>query len=352
MGEGRAWLERACALAGGTAATRARALEGLGALNGMAGDFDAAIARFEEALTLRQSVGEPFGRRAPCICSAWPGTRPVEYARAADLLEQALGHYGLPNDHVGILWTGLAFTEWAAALFALGDAARAFDLAEQVLAQMREADYPLGVSLAHYFLGRLYSQQGDLASATSEYRLGLTLLVERGEPRHHVPYVPSFLLGLAVVAAANGQPERATTLAAAASVLRTSVDLRPVPRSQAAVEQAMAAARAALGDEAFEAAWKAGTALSIDQAVAEALAPAPAPHGDRAAPDPSDDAGLTPRELDVLRLIREGLTDQLIADALFVSRRTITSHVHAILTKLGVPSRAAAVAAAMRRGLI
>jgi DNA-binding CsgD family transcriptional regulator len=64
------------------------------------------------------------------------------------------------------------------------------------------------------------------------------------------------------------------------------------------------------------------------------------------------DAGLTPRERDVIRLIVEGHTDQQIADALFLSRRTVTSHVTAILAKLAVPSRSAAAAAAVRRGLV
>ena len=61
--------------------------------------------------------------------------------------------------------------------------------------------------------------------------------------------------------------------------------------------------------------------------------------------------GLTPRELEVLRLLADGLTDREIGDALFVSRRTATTHVASILTKLGAPSRAAAVAYAIRHHL-
>ena len=54
--------------------------------------------------------------------------------------------------------------------------------------------------------------------------------------------------------------------------------------------------------------------------------------------------GLTRREVDVLRLLVEGRPDEEIADVLFVSRRTVPPHVTAILTKLGVASRAAAAA--------
>ena len=76
----------------------------------------------------------------------------------------------------------------------------------------------------------------------------------------------------------------------------------------------------------------------------------PEPGAGGAAPLPPMPS-LTPRELEVLRLIADGLTDREIGDALFVSRRTATSHVASILTKLGVPSRAAAVAYAIRHQL-
>ena len=63
-------------------------------------------------------------------------------------------------------------------------------------------------------------------------------------------------------------------------------------------------------------------------------------------------AQLTPRELDVLRLLSEGLRNAGIAERLFVSRRTVDHHVSAILHKLGVHSRGEAVAAAARSGLL
>lgn len=62
--------------------------------------------------------------------------------------------------------------------------------------------------------------------------------------------------------------------------------------------------------------------------------------------------GLTPREVAVLRLVAEGRSNQEIARALFVSEFTIKRHVANILTKLDLPSRAAAAAHAVRRGLV
>jgi DNA-binding NarL/FixJ family response regulator len=61
---------------------------------------------------------------------------------------------------------------------------------------------------------------------------------------------------------------------------------------------------------------------------------------------------LTPRQKEVLRLAAEGCTDQEIARALFIRTRTATSHMTDIFDKLGVNCRTAAVANAIRRGII
>jgi DNA-binding CsgD family transcriptional regulator/tetratricopeptide (TPR) repeat protein len=62
--------------------------------------------------------------------------------------------------------------------------------------------------------------------------------------------------------------------------------------------------------------------------------------------------GLSPRELDVLRLLVEGRSDREIAAALFISHRTVMTHVASILNKLGVPSRTAAASQAVREGIV
>jgi DNA-binding NarL/FixJ family response regulator len=63
-------------------------------------------------------------------------------------------------------------------------------------------------------------------------------------------------------------------------------------------------------------------------------------------------AGLTQREAEVLRLVAQGLGDKEIATELVLSRHTVHRHIHSILTKLGLPSRAAAAAYAARNGLL
>ncbi len=67
------------------------------------------------------------------------------------------------------------------------------------------------------------------------------------------------------------------------------------------------------------------------------------------APDP---AGLTRREMEVLRLVAQGLSDKEVATRLVLSRHTVHRHVHSILTKLDRPSRTAAAAYAVRHGLL
>lgn len=66
----------------------------------------------------------------------------------------------------------------------------------------------------------------------------------------------------------------------------------------------------------------------------------------------ADTAGLTNRELDVLRLVAAGLSNQSIGERLFVSEHTVHRHLANIFAKLSVSSRAAAVAQAGRRGLL
>ena len=71
-----------------------------------------------------------------------------------------------------------------------------------------------------------------------------------------------------------------------------------------------------------------------------------------ARPAPDERKGLTPREVEILRLISTGLNNQAIAERLFISEHTVHRHVANTLTKLNVSSRSAAVAQAGRLGLL
>jgi len=88
--------------------------------------------------------------------------------------------------------------------------------------------------------------------------------------------------------------------------------------------------------------------MSSAQALRDRLA-APRPPAATASPEPSV---LTPREVEVLRLISSGLSNQAIAERLCISEHTVHRHVANLLSKLDVPSRSAAVASAARLGLL
>jgi DNA-binding NarL/FixJ family response regulator len=122
------------------------------------------------------------------------------------------------------------------------------------------------------------------------------------------------------------------------------------PRSRSGRDQAIALARGALSAEAFDAAWAAGQALPLEDAVAKASSVA-AMVATHPPVTPGDAYGLTRREVEVLHLLVEGRSYRDIGAALFLSPRTVEKHVAAIVLKLGVSSRTAAVTVAIRAGL-
>jgi DNA-binding NarL/FixJ family response regulator len=96
-------------------------------------------------------------------------------------------------------------------------------------------------------------------------------------------------------------------------------------------------ARQALAEAAFQAAYHRGLELPAEDALAYALQQPPK----RAQPAAvADGAPLTPREVQVARLIAGGRTNKEIAAQLVISQRTAENHVEHILTKLGFTSRA------------
>jgi DNA-binding NarL/FixJ family response regulator len=102
----------------------------------------------------------------------------------------------------------------------------------------------------------------------------------------------------------------------------------------------------------FAAAWGEGRQLSFADAVAEAMTLA-ATAREPAPPVPRRDSSLdlSPRELEVVRLLAQGFSDEEIAATLYIGVRTVQTHVANIFAKLGVNGRAEAAAIAVRRGL-
>ncbi|TVR76276.1 MAG: DUF4062 domain-containing protein [Sphaerobacteraceae bacterium] len=106
-----------------------------------------------------------------------------------------------------------------------------------------------------------------------------------------------------------------------------------------------------LGDEAFRSAWSQGRSMTLE-ALIEFATIDDSPQEPVPVPARPSVAGLTSRELDVLRLLVAGESTIAIADSLFISRETARTHIRNILGKLGVSSRAAAVAHTLQHNLL
>ena len=166
------------------------------------------------------------------------------------------------------------------------------------------------------------------------------------------------LEGIAWTVCVLGDARRAALLLGAAQKRREERGLPDAGASPAAPSVASSpGSTPASARQAFTEAWLAGRALSLDAAVAEAYGPirgSVARQHDRKLGCQTREApsGLTPRELDVLRLLVEGRSDREIGEALFIGTRTVQTHVANLFAKLGVNARAEAAAVAVRRGLV
>jgi DNA-binding CsgD family transcriptional regulator len=143
---------------------------------------------------------------------------------------------------------------------------------------------------------------------------------------------------LACCAAGEREPRLAARLFGAMENLRVEAGATVNAGMAPALNQAAASVRAVLGPARFEAEFKAGQQLGRDAAAGLALRET-APPG-VAAPDQKAAGVLRQRETDVARLVAEGLSNKEIGARLFISERTVESHVRNIMNKLGVNSRA------------
>jgi DNA-binding NarL/FixJ family response regulator len=155
----------------------------------------------------------------------------------------------------------------------------------------------------------------------------------------------------AALAATGGQPERAVRLASATEAFSEVVHVTPIPLAETLLQEAIAGAQRALAEAAYRAAWVEGAAMSLDDAVAEALAVEVPSRPERAPAAGGAPAGLSARELEVLRLIAAGRTSKEIAEELVVSVPTVERHITHIYTKIGARGRAEATAFALKHGL-
>jgi DNA-binding CsgD family transcriptional regulator len=146
--------------------------------------------------------------------------------------------------------------------------------------------------------------------------------------------VPDVLECLGALATDSGSHHEAARLFGAADALRRETTEMRLGVYQHDFDASCSATRDALGGDAFQTAWDEGAALST----AEAITYAQRGRGSRKRAS-TGWGSLTPTELDVVRLVSEGLGNKDIATRLFVSPRTVQTHLTHVYTKLGLTSR-------------
>jgi non-specific serine/threonine protein kinase len=299
--------------------------------------------------------------------AAWLAQAAGDAGEAESLARHAVALYRAGDDEIGLAWAlnTLGFTlvrggadqspevvalfEEALALFRAHDDVyganfplsmlafpalrlepeRARALLDESLATSRRLGDAQSAARALLLLAWVDIDREDTVLAAQ--RIGEALSLSAGL-RH--PY----LIGYAVEATAEladvrGDRVTAVRLAAGAAALRERTQTVAAPALRARLARRLPQITAA--------------ELPLDALIAAAQAVTGTPDG--TAPR---DATLTPREVDVLRLVADGLTDAEIGARLYISVRTVNAHLRSIYTKLGVPSRAAATRAAIQRGVL
>jgi DNA-binding CsgD family transcriptional regulator len=198
------------------------------------------------------------------------------------------------------------------------------------------------------YLGELLVARGMPSGGVEHLRAAFTTFVGA-----NLLAQVAWTLEVLAEAALPGHPAVAVRLLGAEDAL-PETDNRGVPDNVAqSLARIMESARSRLGEPAFAIAWDEGTRLSLDELRAEVETLAESMTISSAAdPAPVDTHGLTPRELEVLQLVADGMSNREIATALYISLPTVKRHITTILGKLNLPSRTAATAYAHTHALL
>jgi DNA-binding CsgD family transcriptional regulator len=293
----------------------AKALVCLGGVALAQHDLTLAIAHRTEALAIARVLGDKFTIAGTLIHLGSVACEQNNYVQAHSLYQEALGLY------------------------------------QELRAEWSIAD-------ALHYLGQVARHQRDYTQARALFQESLARWCALGTIQW--AGVAECLDGLGCVYAFQRQFVWAVRLFGAAEALRGVLAMPPFPLTRSSAADECAAVRAQLDEAAFAEAWTAGHGLSTEQAIEYAVAlpessastpstldPSPVSPAPKAYP-----AGLTAREVEVLRLLAQGLTYAQIADALVISRRTVNRHLTTIYTKLIVTSRHAATRFALDHHLV
>ena len=308
------------------------------------GEYGKARALFEESLAIhrrwqnKRLIAQTLSQLAQVLLVSGR-----DQAQVPSLLEECLA-----------VSREIGFTQGIAAAFGLagqvalgqGDLVMARSLAEESVKLYKEMGHWHGTAESLAVSGKVLAAQGDLTAARRQYEESLAISGEVGEQR----VIAACLVGLGEVVAAQHKLAWAAQLWGTADALRDALGVSILPIELADYERSLSAARVHLGDRAFAVAWAQGRAMTPQQALA-AQGHKPTPTPTTAMTPSTYPAGLTAREVEVLRLLAGGLTNQQVAGKLVLSPRTVHAHISSIYSKLAVTSRSAATRYAIEHHL-
>lgn len=239
-------------------------LNNLGNLARKQGQYPRAMAQYEESLATKRALGDKRGSGITLFNMAAAARDQGHYAHAAALIEESIALHRAIHDKPGLAY---ALNNLGDVARDQGDPTRATPLYEESLSLFREQGDQSGIALVLKNLGDIARMTHDRAGATALY----TQSVTRYRAASNTLGIAECIESLALIAHMQGQWERAARLLSAAATLRESIGA-PLPLvDRAAIEDATAPTRAALGVASFAAAWAAGQTMSLEQAIAEAV---------------------------------------------------------------------------------
>jgi predicted ATPase/DNA-binding CsgD family transcriptional regulator len=230
----------------------------------------------------------------------------------------------------------------------IGHLARAEFLVSQAeVARRRLDEFIASSDPARISLALPWAVRAVIARADGEHDLAAELAQQAVAASPADPFGQTTVLEcLAVVAAVQadqGDHELAVRLAATVASSADSAGIRQPPAVRELIDPVLRASQEELGPERFRSAWAQG----LDMTLLEAVGYVTRGRGRRSRP-PLGWQSLTPTELTVTAAVAEGLTNPQIAARMFISRRTVTTHLTSIFRKLGISARAELAALAVR----
>ncbi len=322
----------------------ARALLSAGAFAHFQGRTSVKLPRLNEGLALFRELGDDWGIGFSQLVLGIISEDAGDYERASVVFEEALTSLEAAGDYGS---AGSARYHLAVVAYGQNDLNRAESLLNQTLDPRKER-----LRIASWALqlrGLVELARGNLRQALSASQDSL----RQFNAAHYSAGRSEALAVTASIAAVAGQHQLAVRLY---SVADRQNELRgdsfELPE-RSAYEAALQKARSSLTEAQYVEAWEIGRHWSIEEATDAALAivldtPQQELPG---AVKPDNFRGLSRRELDVLRLLVGGLTSDQIAERLYLSPRTVHSHLSTIYRKLNVANRAEAVSFAITNGL-